>query len=115
MKRKRFDGFFPYLIIGMLVLLTTRCDKEDDNPDNSIKPPVFNSGLTYGTMTDQDSNVYKTITIGTQTWMAENLRTTKYNDGTPIPNVKSDTAWCALSTGAYCSYNNTPDEDSIRT
>jgi uncharacterized protein (TIGR02145 family) len=48
--------------------------------------------------------------------MAENLRTTKYNDGSPIPNIVSDTAWDSCyytQTGAYCYYNNTTDSDSI--
>jgi len=58
-------------------------------------------------MTDQDGNVYKTITIGTQTWMAENLRTTKYRDGSSIPNVTYNTDWINLTTGAYCNYDNT--------
>ncbi|OFX33335.1 MAG: hypothetical protein A2X08_15045 [Bacteroidetes bacterium GWA2_32_17] len=64
---------------------------------------------TYtGTVTDIDSNVYNTITIGTQVWMVENLKTTKYRDGTDIPNVTVDTVWNILTTGAYCDYNNTP-------
>jgi len=59
------------------------------------------------TVTDFDGNLYNTVTIGTQTWMKENLKTTKYNDGTTIPNVTDNTAWTALTTGAYSDYNNT--------
>ena len=60
------------------------------------------------TVTDFDGNIYNTITIGTQLWMAENLKTTNYNDGTAIPNVTDNTAWEHLTTGAYSDYNNTP-------
>jgi len=45
---------------------------------------IFNPDLTYGSVTDIDGNVYKTIVIGTQTWMAENLKTTKYRNGNSI-------------------------------
>ncbi|MCX6326960.1 MAG: fibrobacter succinogenes major paralogous domain-containing protein [Bacteroidia bacterium] len=60
-----------------------------------------------GTVKDFDGNTYKTIGIGNQIWMAENLRSTKYNDGTAISNVTDPTAWSSLgTTGAYCWYNN---------
>jgi uncharacterized protein (TIGR02145 family) len=67
---------------------------------------IFNPDLTYGSVSDNDGNTYKTIQIGTQTWMAENLKTIKYNDGTDIPFVTDETAWAALSTPGYCWYNN---------
>ena len=66
----------------------------------------FTTLTDYGTVTDFDGNVYHTITIGSQVWTVENLKTTHYRDGTAIPFVTDNTAWTALSTGAYCNYNN---------
>jgi len=58
------------------------------------------------TVTDIDGNIYNTITIGSQVWMAENLKVTHYRNGDPIPNVTENSAWGALNTGAYCWFNN---------
>lgn len=58
------------------------------------------------TVTDIDGNVYNTVTIGTQVWMAENLRVTKYRNGNPINNVTVDSEWSNLTDGAYSIYNN---------
>jgi uncharacterized protein (TIGR02145 family) len=52
-----------------------------------------------------DGNVYHTVTIGTQVWMVENLKTTKYNDGNPIPMETDPSVWPNLTTPAYCWYN----------
>jgi len=59
-----------------------------------------------GSVTDADGNTYKTIKINSQLWMAENLKTTKYNDGTVIPLVTDNTAWSLLTTPGYCWYGN---------
>jgi len=58
------------------------------------------------TVTDLDGNVYDTIHIGTQVWLKENLKTTKYNNGTSIPLVKDSAVWCSRTTPAYCWYYN---------
>lgn len=58
------------------------------------------------TVTDIDGNAYNTVHIGIQCWMAENLKTTTYHNGTSIPNVTDTFAWQMLSTGAYVWYNN---------
>jgi uncharacterized protein (TIGR02145 family) len=57
-------------------------------------------------VTDIDGNVYHTISIGAQVWMTENLKTTKYNDGTEIPFiVAAAEAWHELNSPGYCWYN----------
>ena len=66
-------------------------------------------GLEYSFITpvnDIEGNVYQTVKIGNQVWMAKNLLTTKYNDDSAIPNVIDNTEWSALKTGAYCWANN---------
>jgi uncharacterized protein (TIGR02145 family) len=55
---------------------------------------------------DLDGNIYDTVTIGTQTWMKENLKTTLFKNGTVIPLITDKTAWYYLTTPAYCWYNN---------
>jgi len=61
-----------------------------------------------GTITDVEGNVYNTISIGNQIWTVENLKTTKYNDGTGIPLVSSESSWTNLPSPAFCWYDNNP-------
>ena len=69
---------------------------------------VIVPGISYANYPsiDIDGNTYDTVNIGTQVWMVQNLKTTRYNDNTPIPNVTDNTIWVGISTGARCYYNN---------
>jgi uncharacterized protein (TIGR02145 family) len=57
-------------------------------------------------MTDQQGNVYRTIIIGSQEWMAENLKTGTYRNGDPVAEVTDNAQWQGLSTGAWAYHNN---------
>jgi uncharacterized protein (TIGR02145 family) len=112
MKSKNIRWIFSIMVIGSLLMMTFGCQKDvtTENPDDNIDTlnttdgAVFNPNITYGTLKDTTGHVYKTVTIGTQTWMAENLVTTKYRNGDPIPNVADNAAWSTLTTGAYCDF-----------
>ncbi len=85
---------FAAVIAVFIAAAMTGCDKEDDN-----------ANLTYGSMTDQDGNIYATIVIGTQEWMAENLRARTYRNGDLIPQIGHGAyPWTVLTTGAYSWY-----------
>lgn len=60
----------------------------------------------YGTAKDIDGNIYRTVKIGNQTWMIDNLKVTRYRNGDPIPKITSDSDWARLNNHAYCAYNN---------
>lgn len=62
-----------------------------------------------GNVTDADGNVYQSVRIGNMVWTVENIRTTKYNDGTVIPFVSDSVGWTKLTTPGYCFYNNITD------
>ena len=72
-------------------------------------------GCTGGpsTVTDVDGNVYNVVTIGNQCWMKENLKTTKYRNGSPIPGNLSDAAWSSTTGGAQVDYDNDPTNTAI--
>jgi uncharacterized protein (TIGR02145 family) len=119
---------YTLVIMGFVLFLTFSCkkNKDDNNTTATCSDGIQNqdeTGVDCGgpcpacssanTVTDIDGNVYNTVTIGTQVWMLENLKTTKYRNGDQIPNVTDQTQWDALTTGAYCSYNNDANNVSI--
>jgi len=108
MKKKTSSPIYPLIAMGFLLMLTNGCKscKKDDYI-------WFNPALSYETMSDIDGNVYRTIKIGTQTWMAENLKVTRYSNGDTIPNVTNGTEWLNLTTGAYCDYENTASNSTV--
>jgi uncharacterized protein (TIGR02145 family) len=105
-------SIFPAFLAGLVSLVLSGCTYEVADQGNITDPPVatsaiiFNPNLSYGTLTDQCGYTYKTITIGTQTWMAENLRTTKYRNLQNIRSVEDDYTWSILTSGGWCNYQN---------
>ncbi len=116
-----FTGYFTSLLPGTTYYVrayatntagTSYGDQISFMTTQTFSSIEFNDDLTYGTITDIEGNTYKTIQVGTQIWMAENLKTTRYNYGAAIPNLISDDDWDAEDgsqghTGsAYCWYDN---------
>jgi uncharacterized protein (TIGR02145 family) len=67
----------------------------------------------FGTVNDIQGNIYETVLIGDQWWMAENLHTATYANGDPIENVTDNTAWSQLTTGGWCYSDNNLVNDAI--
>lgn len=97
--RKKFRIWISTLVVlSAILIISNGCHKGL----NVIVP---------STVTDFDGNVYHTVTIGTQVWLVENLKSTHYRNGNPIPNVTDTAAWNNLhltNGGASCYYNNDP-------
>jgi len=88
----------------------TVIDKIATNTFDSItyskKNPYLNPNINYGSVMDIDGNTYATVSIGSQVWMAENLKTTRYNDGTSVTYVSDNGTWTTTSSPAMCWYSN---------
>jgi len=72
----------------------------------SCSDSLSDGGNNTETVKDIEGNVYKTVKIGDQWWMAENLKVTRYRNGDAILRVPDNTQWSELISGAYCNYNN---------
>lgn len=111
-----FNAWSSDLYFGLRYNILARYnDAQFNTSDNdprvgqSLRPLKDSTDLENGetgTYTGNDGKVYRTICIGTQEWLADNLCETKYRNGDTIPNVTDNAAWAALTTGAMCYYNN---------
>ncbi len=117
MKKQTFT-FVLFCLVGFSMFLYA-CQKEDNLIESgdilnkthlmqydSIPIVIDLNETELLTVTDYDGNVYQTIQIGDQVWMAENLKTTRYNNGRPIPMVPDNATWLNLSSPAFCAYKN---------
>ena len=96
---KKLTSVFTAILL--LVLMLTSCNTKSPTKSES------------DTVTDVDGNVYQTVVIGNQRWMAEDLKVTHYSDGSSIAKITSNTAWQNLTSGAYCAHEN--DENNVAT
>lgn len=83
-------------ILGALIMLAPACSEDKPMPPEPVS--------------DIEDNSYKTVEIGTQIWMAENLLTTRFNDGTEIPLISESDDWSKTLNPAYCWYDNNQTE-----
>jgi uncharacterized protein (TIGR02145 family) len=109
--------FYLILLFGVISVFGLSCsDDDDNNPGGGGGGGGSGTGVCTGgpsMVTDVDGNVYNVVTIGNQCWMKENLKTTKYRNGSPIPTNLNNTDWENTTGGAYAIYNNDPVNNSI--
>lgn len=90
MKKNPLTVISLFITGVLMLLLLAGCKKQEESV----------------TVTDIDGNLYKSVKIGNQVWLKENLKTTRFNDGTEIPEVTDFTEWFNLTTPGYCWYDN---------
>ena len=101
-KRKIRKAGYSLVLPCLILLLAVSCSKDDDQANDT------NSGCGGGpsTVADIDGNVYNLISIGSQCWMKENLRVSKYRNGDSIPNHRDDSTLQENTQGSFSPYEN---------
>ncbi len=94
------------LLLSFLCVIIAHSHAQDDVTNSDVSDST-------GTVTDVDGNVYKTVKIGNQWWMAENLKVTRYRNGDSITHWSDIAFWSQTFSGAYCNYKN--DEGNVAT
>ena len=99
---KRHFTRFLSVFAAFILLLCVSCSS-DNGPSGPPEEPQT------GTLTDIDGNIYRTIKIGNQWWLAENLKVTHYRNGDGITYAPDASAWANLTVGGYSAYDNSPN------
>jgi uncharacterized protein (TIGR02145 family) len=136
------DGGAPVTSRGVCWSTSQKPTITDSKTDNGTGTGIFNSsvnGLTANTTyyirayatnsagtaygnersfktyaaNDIEGNLYNSVTIGTQTWLSENLKTTRFNDNSSIPLVSDSITWLSLTSPAYCWYKNDESNNKV--
>lgn len=100
MKNNFIGSLFTFLAIWVWILVPVSCNKTQDQ---KIIPS--------GSIADIDGNIYKTVQIGDQEWMAENLKVSHFRNGDAIEYFSGSSDWTKCKNGACCNYNNHPGND----
>lgn len=101
------DGLFTAISPGKTFVTA----KSDSIESAQVTVNVLEN--TTGSVTDIDGNVYQTMKVGEQWWLAENLKVTHYRNGEAIPHLANAEEWYSQTTGAYCEYEN--DLENVQT
>ena len=107
------QGFTAAALIATGLPCILGCQKDDEPTTQTIVVYVDTMIVPPGAVADVDGNIYSTTTIGSQRWMAENLRASHYRNGDPIPYVPDDAQWTSLTTGAWTNYNTDAAYDGL--
>lgn len=110
MMKKSFTNSYIILILALSLFACGGDDTEDMNADEEEQEVEL---IKEGTgVTDVEGNSYRTVIVGDQEWMADNLRTSKYANGDDIPNITDPTEWNNYFGDAWSSYDNDPSKDN---
>lgn len=90
-----------FITLAVLMIVTSCSKKSEDTPPVPL------------TVKDVDGNIYKAVTLGSQVWMQENLRTTRYRNADPLSNLTADSSWSESTAGAYCDYENDTAQSAV--
>jgi uncharacterized protein (TIGR02145 family) len=95
MKHRFGACYVPMMMVCVFYILSGGCKKKDSSNDSQA-----------ATVKDIDGNVYRTVVIGSQVWMAENLKVVRYRNGDAISYITNNGTWAGMTEGAYSNYDN---------